>query len=58
MAHSNGKLISELKVQELRLELARRELETSGIKGVLVARLEEVSFLLFIKNIYKANKYL
>jgi hypothetical protein len=47
MAESNGKLISELKVHELRSELINRGLDGNGVKAALVARLEKVSIFLF-----------
>jgi hypothetical protein len=42
MAESNGKLISELKVHELRSELISRGLDGNGVKAALVARLEKI----------------
>jgi hypothetical protein len=41
MAETNGKLISELKVHELRSELIGRGMDGNGVKAALVARLEK-----------------
>ena len=42
MSKPHGKLISELKVHELRVELTNRGLDGNGVKAALVARLEKV----------------
>lgn len=38
------KLISELKVSELKTELEKLGLDKNGVKAVLIERLEKVSF--------------
>lgn len=43
MASAGSVDFKKLKVQELRDELKKRELDTSGVKSVLLARLEEVA---------------
>lgn len=42
MAALGGKKLTQLRVVDLRAELERRGLEKSGLKGVLVERLEKV----------------
>uniref|UniRef100_A0AC35G7C1 SAP domain-containing protein n=1 Tax=Panagrolaimus sp. PS1159 TaxID=55785 RepID=A0AC35G7C1_9BILA len=50
MAETNGKLISELKVHELRSELIGRGMDGNGVKAALVARLEKVGKFIYISQ--------
>lgn len=43
MGTEGGKRLSELRVCDLKLELEKRSLETTGVKMDLVKRLQEVS---------------
>lgn len=43
MGTEGGKRLSELRVCDLKLELEKRSLETTGVKMELVKRLQEVS---------------
>lgn len=42
-----GKKLTELRVVDLRQELEKRGLEKSGVKAILVERLQKVDFVLF-----------
>lgn len=44
MGTEGGKKLSELRVCDLKLELEKRSLETTGVKIELVKRLQEVSW--------------
>jgi len=42
-----GRRLSQLKVDELKVELERRGLRKSGNKGILIERLQEVVLFVF-----------
>lgn len=50
MGTEGGKKLSELRVCDLKLELEKRSLETTGVKMELAKRLQEVSLLIEIYN--------
>ncbi len=54
MGTDSGKRLSELRVCDLKLELEKRSLETTGVKMELVKRLQEVSKKLISKFSYQS----
>lgn len=52
MGTEGGKRLSELRVCDLKLELEKRSLETTGVKMDLVKRLQEVSSIEIFLSIH------